>query len=164
MTTSYTISHPSRPALRRPQPALHCPSLALLLVKRSRPFPHGSCFKCRDKDHKKEECWNLIKCFRCRRFGHRASSCKQGLTDSSNHTERIRANFWIISFTPAKKMTPGGSPSPPTRMAGSGTHKAFITTSSDMEEMQHYLQRAAYVEVYGRQIKEDDVQDILARK
>lgn len=60
---------------------------------------------------------------------------------------------------------PASAPSsPPASMAGTGTHKAYITISLDMKETQLYLERAAYAEAYRRQIKEDDVQDIMAHK
>ena len=35
-------------------------------------------------------------------------------------------------------------------------HKTFVTVTPEIEQ---YLERAAYVEVFGRQIKEDDVQN-----
>lgn len=61
-------------------------------------------------------------------------------------------------------MTTEGSSSSPTHMESFETYKAFIRISSNIKETQNYLEKVAYIEAYGRQIKEDDVHDILVYK
>ncbi|KAG1327244.1 putative isoflavone reductase [Cocos nucifera] len=42
--------------------------------------------------------------------------------------------------------------------------KAFLAFTSDLAEVSSYLFRVAYVKVYGRSVKEDDVTVTLSRK
>ncbi|KAG1366897.1 hypothetical protein COCNU_13G006870 [Cocos nucifera] len=44
------------------------------------------------------------------------------------------------------------------------TCKVFVTASNEMKEMELYLDHAAFVEVYRRQVKIDDVQNALVRR
>ena len=42
--------------------------------------------------------------------------------------------------------------------------KAFVFVTPQMEDTKLYLEQAAYVEVYKRQVKKDDIQNALIHK
>ncbi|KAG1330807.1 hypothetical protein COCNU_02G007750 [Cocos nucifera] len=56
------------------------------------------------------------------------------------------------------------APSQRSTMRGSQVRKAFVTLNTEIEETVLQLDRAAFVEAYDRQIKEDNVHEAMARK